>query len=274
MEVSAFLEQVLLVIVLYRQRLEDSTAFESLEPLMQKYPGKICVFVYDNSEEPAGEYRKIGSYLHDPKNSGVSRAYNRAWEYAKQKGLRFLMLMDQDSHFPETIFRSYSDSVAKSPGIEVFAPHAKENQKLYSPFRFVRGRGTPAADISPGIHALSDLKLINSGLLVSVNAFEKCGGYDERFPLDFSDIVFCDRLFASGFDVYVMEDTIGHKHSSSRLSPPHESRQRFEKYLNALALYGTLNAKVSYWRSGLPRAARLAFQLRDKWFLRKWFSLR
>ena len=49
MEVRGLLGQVLFVIVLYRQRLKDSKAYEGLEALMQKYPGLISLFVYDNS---------------------------------------------------------------------------------------------------------------------------------------------------------------------------------------------------------------------------------
>ena len=39
MEVSGFVEQVLFVVVLYRQRFQETKAFESLRPLIEKNPG-------------------------------------------------------------------------------------------------------------------------------------------------------------------------------------------------------------------------------------------
>lgn len=274
MEVPGFLEQVLIVIVLYRQKPGSSNALKSLEPLMRKYPAAISVFVYDNSDEKASNLDGVCYYLHDPKNPGVSRAYNAAFHYAKQKGFRFLMLMDQDSFFPENIFDSYSQAVVQHPGVEVFAPRVQDQQNLYSPFRFTRGRGKPLPNLKSGVYEFTDTKLINSGLLITIKAFEKCGGYDERFPLDFSDIVFCDRLGACNFKLCLIDGSITHEHSSAQASPSEESKKRFEKYLQALALYKLTNKKISYWRSGFPRAAKLSLQLRDQWFLRKLFELR
>jgi GT2 family glycosyltransferase len=275
MKVSGFLEQVLFVIVLYRQRPRNSKALESLEPLMKKYPDKVSVFVYDNSEAAVSDLRGIRYYFHDAKNPGVSRAYNCAFAYAKQNKFRFLLLMDQDSFFPESIFDSYSHAVAQHPDVEVFAPRVNDQQNFYSPFRLAGGRGTPLPKLKSGVHALIETKLINSGLLIGVTTFEKCEGYDERFPLDFSDIVFCDRLCANNFSVCLLEGSIFHEHSSSNISTSEESKTRFEHYLKALALYKTITkTNVSYWWSGLPRAAKLSVQLRDQWFLRRLFDLR
>src|SRR5688572_4521243 len=218
MEVREFFSQVLFVIVLYRQRLANSLAFKGLGPLMKKYPAAVSLFVYDNSEEPLSDLPVITRYVHDPDNPGVSRAYNSTYLLAKEKGLRFLLLMDQDSIFPESIFESYSHAVEMHPDIEVFAPMAKDHKRNYSPFRFIHGRGVPLSRVKPGTHTLNDIKIINSGALVSVDAFEKSGGYDERFQLDFSDVVFCDRLANKNFSVCLIEGSIIHQHSSSKLN--------------------------------------------------------
>ena len=269
MDVAGLFDQTLFVIVLYRQQLNTCRAFRSLKPLIEKYPARIRLFVYDNSAEPLVDRSATIFYQHDPTNSGVSRAYNMAFKLAKKKGLRFLLLMDQDSYFPENVFQSYSDAVACYPDQHVFAPRATDIQKRYSPFRLVRGRGTPQK-ISNGVVSLRDTQVINSGLLVGLDAFEMCGGYDERFPLDFSDIVFCDRLAANDLSLCIIDGKIQHHHSSESAD-----KSRFENYLQALVLYKKVSQKnVSYWWGGFPRAAKLSVQLRDQWFLRKFFSLR
>lgn len=264
------LDQTLFVIVLYRQRLNECQAFRSIEPLRLKYPSRISLFVYDNSPQPLIDISATTGYHHDQTNSGVSRAYNVAFKFAREKGFRFLLLMDQDTFFPEQVFESYSHAVARFPKQHVFAPTAIDKQEKYSPFRLVLGRGTPVKEIKAGIFSLRDRKVINSGLLVSITAFEMCGGYDERFPLDFSDIVFCDRLASKDLSFCLIDGQIQHHHSSKATD-----KSRFENYLQALALYKKVGQKnVSYWWGGFPRAAKLSVQLRDRWFLRKFFSHR
>lgn len=274
MEVTGLLDQTLFVIVLYRQSLQDSNARQSLEPLFQKYTDRVSIFVYDNSETALRTTQSVSCYTHDAKNSGVSHAYNRAFQFATKNGYRFLMLMDQDSTFPTGIFETYSHAVAAHPDVHVFAPRAESNGQLYSPFRLVQGRGVAEVGAKPGLYALDDIKFINSGLLVGLDAFKKCEGYDERFPLDFSDIVFCDRLSAKNFKACLIDGTISHDHSSSHIGKTVDHKKRFENYLRALALYKTVNKKASYWWGGFPRAAKLSIQLRDRWFLKKFFRLR
>lgn len=273
MELSRFVEQVLFVVVLYKQRFRETKAFESLRPLVEKNPGAVNVYVYDNSPEADHQLQFATHYVHDPKNSGVGRAYNFAHVFAKEKNFRFMLLMDQDSFFPQQVFLTYREAVAMYPTVEVFAPVVKDEKTFYSPFRLRRGRGIPLSQPKEGIHSLKDIKLINSGMLVTVDAFEKCGGYDERFPLDFSDIVFCDRLSASNIDVYVVDAVVYHSHSST--TPSADPKKRFETYLLALGMYKHCYKKdVSYWFGGFPTAARLSTQYRDRWFIKKFLDMR
>ncbi|HEY0741645.1 MAG TPA: hypothetical protein VGD40_09285 [Chryseosolibacter sp.] len=273
MELPGFVEKVLFVVVLYRQCFRETKAFESLRPLIEKNPGAVNVYVYDNSPEADHRLQFATHYVHDPKNSGVGRAYNFAYVFAKEKSFRFMLLMDQDSFFSEEAFFSYSQAVATHATVQVFAPVVKGEKKVYSPFRLRRGRGISLPKPKVGIHSLENIKLINSGMLVTVDAFEKAGGYDERFPLDFSDIVFCDRLAACNTDVCILDTIIHHAHSSATTSA--DPKKRFETYLRALRMYKHCYKKdVSFWLGGFPTAARLSTQYRDRWFIEKFLDLR
>jgi rhamnosyltransferase len=264
------LEKVLFVIVLYKQALKSSNAFQSLAPVIAEHGKKIAVFVYDNSLTPHADDTQCLRYIHDSSNAGVSRAYNAASVFAKVNGFKFLLLMDQDTHFPEKIFNSYSQAVAANPHIHIFAPVAKDSQRVYSPFRMIRGRGIALSVLKPGVHSLKDVAVINSGLLISLEAFERTGGYDERFPLDFSDINFCERLAENCFKIYLINESIVHHHSSSVNT---EVKKRFDTYLAALVLFKKLSKqRISYWFAAFPRAAKLFSRSGDSWFLARFFK--
>jgi rhamnosyltransferase len=265
-------EKVLFVIVLYKQTLKSSEAFKSLDALRQESGGTISLFVYDNSPTPADDCSAAIMYVHDPSNAGVSRAYNQAFSFGRKNGFRYLFLLDQDSAFDKQTIVSYSQAVAAYPNVHVFAPFARNQQKIYSPFRMVNGRGIAVSSLTPGVYSLKNLTIINSGMLISVEAFETSGGYDERFPLDFSDIAFCERLANHQFKFCLLDTTIIHNHSSSNAI---QSRERFEMYLKAVLLYKLVsNQTISYWFAGFPRALKLSAQSRDAWFLKRFFNPR
>jgi GT2 family glycosyltransferase len=275
MEFSSFAEKVLFVVVLYKQRLHKCAAFESLQFLKKRCRSSISIFVYDNSPQPHVDIPTNIQYTHNSNNPGVSRAYNCAFEYAALHGFKYLFLLDQDTSISENSFISYSQSVAKYPDVHVFAPVAKGDKKYFSPFRLVRGRGTALADFGSGIYSLEKIKVINSGLLVSVFAFEKTGGYDESFPLDFSDIVFCDRLEKNHFELCLTEAEIQHRHSSQSHASANDRMLRFKMYLEALIRYKRhTDQKISYLLSGFPRALRLSGQHFDIGFVLTFFRQR
>lgn len=263
-------EKVLFAIVLFRQALKNSPAYKSLTSILPQPAGKRSIFVYDNSPTPSHELPDGITYVHDPSNPGVSRAYNQAFLFARKNGFRFLLLLDQDSVLEKHTWMSYREAVAANPTVHVFAPTARSRRKIYSPFRLINGRGMPVSALKPGIQSLKKFRIINSGMLISVEAFETAGGYDERFPLDFSDIAFCERLHNHQFNFYLLDAFMIHHHSSSNAR---QSRARFEIYLKALLLYKLIsNQRFSYWVAGFPRAVKLSAQSRDPWYLKQFFT--
>ncbi|HEY0654963.1 MAG TPA: hypothetical protein VGD65_17615 [Chryseosolibacter sp.] len=257
------LDKVLFVIVLFEQNLKRSRAFQSLLPLSTEH-----VFVYDNSAAPCPDVPDSISYCHDCSNPGVSRAYNKAFLFAEERGFEFVLLMDQDSFFPRETLESYRHAVASYPHIHVFAPIAHDGRHVYSPFHLVNGHGKQMHKPKAGIYSLKRMSVINSGLMVSVHAYKQSGGYDESFPLDFSDIDFCERLGNNQFDICIIDGVILHNHSSAGKI----SRSRFDSYLKALVRFKKLSRQhVAYW-SALPRAIKLSIQWRDSWFLARLFK--
>jgi rhamnosyltransferase len=274
MRLETFFEQILVVVVLYKRSLKDSEAYASLKPLLERFPNSISLFIYDNGPEKNDPGGQNIVYRFDFSNAGVSTAYNAALRYAKSKGFKFLLLLDQDTSFSITTLQAYSQAVDRWAGEHVFVPVARSCSQLISPFYFSRGMGRSLNEIKPGRHSLRNLKAINSGMLISVDAFEKCEGYDEKFGLDLSDIVFCERLANHDYSLILIDAAIQHRHSAQDTDIA-QLKIRFEKYLKALMLYRAMsNMRGSYWLGGFPRAVNLARRHRDVWYIKKFFQMK
>lgn len=198
---SLFTDKVLAVIVLYKVPLNQSRTYLSL---LKNLP--ISLFVYDNSPLPqhaASEFGPDIVYVHDPRNGGLSKAYNLAASYAMSKGKAWILLLDQDTAFPFNAIIFYQDAVERNPEIKLFAPLLKQaDGSHFSPYTFKR-RGN-LKFLRPGTNSFRDFSPVNSGMLISVTDFIACGGYNDRVRLDFADHQFIERFQQNHHDFFLM----------------------------------------------------------------------
>lgn len=186
--------RLMFVVVLFKQSLEACNAWRTL------LKGERDVYVHDNSPEPMADRDRLPAgwlYEHCPENAGLSAAYNKAAAYAADKGIDWLMLVDQDTRFPDGMAKRQRALPCNSPGVCMFVPRVRLDDGRYlSPVRkhhyFTRLSDVPLE----GTIRLSDSAVINSGMMVATDAFLDCGGYNEKVFLDFSDFQFIDRFSA------------------------------------------------------------------------------
>jgi glycosyltransferase involved in cell wall biosynthesis len=195
--IAAFLDQTLAVLVLYRRALAESPTVVSLNCCLTACP-PIDLFVYDNSPEPqavelAGTRMRV-EYHHNPSNPGVSTAYNEGARIARRAGKKWLLLLDQDTIFPENAMTAYAGIATVHPEVKLFAPLLFSDGLLLSPCGFRLGAGYHLKEVPSGRMQLDGRGILNSGMLVDLDAFEAVGGFDERIPLDFADHDFCRRF--------------------------------------------------------------------------------
>ena len=194
---------IMAVLVLYKTRLEDSETFVSLSNSLKNSKLTMDVMVYDNSPTPMmTESDSISDnwrihYVHDKTNPGVSKAYNEGLGIARKLNKKWLLLLDQDTSFPQNAVVEYSKAIQENPDIYLLAPTVISKNKIISPCRYVLHRGYSIRKIEPGVHRFGMTSLINSGMLIRLEAFERCGGYDERIKLDFADHDFIGRYKAN-----------------------------------------------------------------------------
>jgi GT2 family glycosyltransferase len=271
MEFSTLLEQILFVVVLYKKKPEQSPAFRAILELDFTDADTPFIFLYDNSPAAtaidATDKRLI--YRHDPENNGVSKAYNEAFKLAqKLPKKKWLLLCDQDTEFNSSVFAAYARASSLYPNAKIFAPKLVDGHGVSSPFKFAWGRGFRIKKVSPGIYSFNTLRVINSGMFISVTAFRDANGFDERFPLDLSDIVFTERIRQHHPDFVLIDATCCHHFSDvEKPGALEEGLMRFIKYTNAIRLYGKLHRFVLPVFIILSRSIKLCLKYRSMKFV-------
>lgn len=262
----------LATIVLYHTSLEQSITFQTLNEALEGASEPLDVLVYDNSPSKMYTGAVYPSwnihYYHDPANSGLSRAFNEASELARKLNKRWLLLLDQDTSFPRNTFQAYADSIAgKTSGM--FAPVLTAHGKIVSPFKARAGEGSMLHHINPEKHSFDQLMPVNSGLLVSITDFVASGGYNESFPLDYSDFAFMERYKKIHADFEVIDVTCQHGFSGIQKGDRQMTLDRFTHFCQATRRYRSqVDARVNVAKIILKRALKLTFVFRSGAFLK------
>jgi rhamnosyltransferase len=265
-----FFEDLLVVLVIYKMRINESPAFRSLTRALRFSSQSATLFIYDNSLHPQLYEQRQNckiNYRHDPTNPGVSKAYNEGFVFAKSENKKWMLLVDQDTEFKKDVLLKYKIAIEENNGEQIFVPVLKDTNGIVSPFLFHFGLGMRLKEVEPRRYQLSQKKFINSGLLVAVDLFGKAGGFDEQLKLDFSDLAFIQRLNARAQSFSVIDSCGVHSLSSAESRSVHETLHRFRLYCKASNNFGKLVGKFwpMLWR--YCRAGFLGLKYLDGRFL-------
>ncbi len=266
--------KILCIIVIYNQPLFDTVSYKTCG--IDKADGKVGLFVYDNSPVPQHDTRDLDiigcgiHYVSDISNPGVSAAYNRGVEYAVENGYDWVLLMDQDTDFCGDYVSRCQAEIAARPDCPLFAPVVVDNgNNILSPvklrWRFpLRGRQMPA-----GENVLDDVAIINSGICVKVEAFQKVGGYNEKVFLDYSDHQFIERLSKKYEDFYLIDYVIRQDFSNFE-TDKNKLASRFTLFCRSLSGYEkqSLSDYLSINLIVIKRSLSLCMRTRSLRFLK------
>lgn len=228
--------KILAVIVLYKSRLEVSASYTSL----LKGGDDLDYFIYDNSPQPMHKKTDFKDYVyvHDTYNSGISMAYNTAAAHARDNGYDWLLLLDQDTEFPVDTILKYKDAINRHSDIMLFAPVLQLSDKsFFSPILEKHPRRN-GLYLKSGIYNICDYKLVNSGLLINVDAFWTSGGYNENVRLDFADFQFVKR-YRKYYDRFFIIDCIATQDFSSHDTDVDKLLTRFVLYCQGAKMFET-----------------------------------
>jgi len=222
---------LLLVIIIYKEKLMDSDTYKSL---ISNY-SYIPLFVYDNSpvaQHSQDEFKQNVKYVSNTSNVGLSYAYNRAAEYAKENGYEWILLMDQDTLFCENILEIFQTAIHENPYVSIFAPIIFSGKLLISPSKIniFKSLKKPITGLLP----LSKYNVINSGMLINIEAMQSVGGYNEEVWLDYSDYEFLKRMRKGGFSFLFVIDGICYQSFSDHIQTPQQKLDRYAIFCRCL----------------------------------------
>jgi GT2 family glycosyltransferase len=259
--------QILIVVVQYLTALQNAPVIQSLDRCFCQNPQLLEDFitlVWDNSPRsnavPQGLTFPL-DYRHTGDNLGVAGAYNRAATLAAEAGATWLLLLDQDTTLPPEFLarmRDYARRLAPEPRIAAVAPSVMMGEARISPKITVRGGRSVDPPMGFNGEERRELVLVNTGLLLRLEAFSQVGGYDPDFWLDFSDRYLCRMLAQNGFSIWLAQD-IQLQHHVSLIA----GGISLKRYANLLAaedafftLYRSLPRNLMYCQRLLKNAWR------------------
>jgi rhamnosyltransferase len=261
MGLQDFLREILYVVVVYKT--DPAVAIAKLDWVSE---ANSSVFIFDNSPEASTVDGAI--YKHDPSNPGVSRAYNEAYKTATESGKKWMLLLDQDTALTAEYMGEVYNSVKTNSEMVAFVPTLVDKRGIVSPFRWNPPKGKRIETV-PSRCSLREYRFANTGLLILCDAFSRAGGYDEKIPLDFSDIEFGERLSRVSNDFCAVPKTLTTDFSGSENQSPQQAIHRFNYYLKGSRYMGAImNLPLRFRFESLMRALKLTVTYKSIYFLR------
>lgn len=269
------LDKVLIVIVLYKSKLEDSSTFRTLRASLRHFSLKVDLYVYDNSPSvrPDVQFPEFNIiYNVDGSNSGLSKAYNAAAAYGKNNRKEWLLLFDQDSNLPADYIEVMLKSVTKYSTHSFFVPILKQHELILSPCKFRFMKGSALRSIGYGPMNFLNVSVFNSGILVRLKLFYEAGGYNEQIQLDFSDHYFVSQVKKVENELVVLPIVIQHE-LSSHTNDEEKITSRFSQYCVGVRAYGKAKggAPLLFLWTFL-RAVKLSFTYKKPIFITLFFG--
>lgn len=263
MTLADFLNEILVVIVIYQQPAEKVLS-DVLPP-----SSNLAVFIYDNSNVPqALSNNEHVTYKHDTDNSGVSKAYNEAFVEAQRLHKKWMLLLDQDTCCDQHYFEKLFEAVNQYPCEVAFVPKLRDAYGFVSPFRWRSGRGVRIFPDQEK-YFLDRYRFANSGLLVQCDAFARAGCYVEDIPLDFSDIAFGENLMQVTNGFMVVDVILEHGFSGSEKNSYANAMSRFNYFcLGAFEFGKHVKDPALYQFRALLRATHLSIRHRSINFIK------
>lgn len=234
------MKNLLVVVVVYKKEIKE---------LFINRTSELSVIVYDNSPLPQKSLDNV-FYIHDPKNSGVSKAYNEGIKLAKELGKKYVLFLDQDTKFTLDMIEKYEKLTEIYGEDYIYTSVIGKENKIYSPFleKNFRGRPQNKSEFKHlEVYNLDEKSIINSGMLVPLKIIDKIGTFNEKIKLDFSDMFFIDKYKKYKKEIVLVDNFVEHSISGDEGKDKKRELHRFKFYCNgAKELYKCNFKRIIY----------------------------
>jgi hypothetical protein len=222
--------KVLLAIVLYRCKFNDSSTINSITKYLDKHcaVNEYCINIYDNSEESQVINDSRFCYCSNSKNYYLAYNYNRALDFCINNNIEWMVLLDQDSILSDEYLNIIFNKQLEKESICYVPNIFSHNGNCIAPYTISLGFRKR--------YSLSDkskLYSINSGTVINVELFyNKIGVFTNKYPLDFLDHWYFHKINRLNGKIEVLPVRILHDLSVSNISTP-VSLERYKSILKS-----------------------------------------
>jgi rhamnosyltransferase len=148
-------------------------------------------------------------------NLGVAAAHNRGIGWARERGFRYVLLMDQDSIPTSGMVRALLAAMIgltqRGEKIAACGPRCVDQRTSHEApfvkFGFIRNQHSYCAGALNGTSVAADF-LISSGSLIPVAVVGDIGGMEEGLFIDNIDMEWCFRAAGAGYHLYGVCDAV------------------------------------------------------------------
>jgi GT2 family glycosyltransferase len=211
------LQEILFIIVLYKNKLSDSLTYRSLNNYSEKMGLSLQIMIYDNTpyhQKYENDSNNKIIYIRDASNPGVARAYNKGLEYCNKKIIPWMLLMDQDTEFNGDFLSNTVLSLknhGENKDTVCFIPKiTSKSGEILSPMILKRGGLVRPVKVAKSGIQKNNITGLNSGTLLRVSYLNKLGGFNEQFGLDMLDHWLFREIHKSGCSVYLTKAEMQH----------------------------------------------------------------
>jgi glycosyltransferase involved in cell wall biosynthesis len=231
--------KILAVIVLYKCKMDDSSAFQSLKRTSDICPDvELKTLIFDNSPimQCAPSLPKNFTYERSARNEGLAAGYNRALEMALTVDCKWLLTLDQDTTLPEDFLLTLSEIAIRlqhdeDESVAAIVPQMMSGDLPLSPMYVHWLRSHPAPRGFTGFNQ-GELYAFNSAALLRVAALRELGGFSTEFWLDQLDLWLHHQLYRAGKRVFVAGN-VQIEHKLSLLDYKSLAPARYRNFLEA-----------------------------------------
>lgn len=229
-----------LLIVIYKQRIEDSSTVVSFCENCISFHNKMEIVIWDNSPDNINTeilYLKQQNFsyqfYHTPQNLPLSVIYNKVAD--NYPNCDILHLFDQDSVITEAYFDLMYKAIAQNADIGLFVPYIKYENMIVSPGDFKLYKGRHWKNLIYGKISSKNKLCITSGMGIRISMLTtKSVRFDEHLSLYGIDTKFClDYSFFARY-IYVLNYKLEHSLSMFENESIEIRIYRYKSHMNSL----------------------------------------
>jgi len=237
---------------------------KNIETMLQ-YSDSVYL-LYNSSIIPELNFDDRIVVIDNKKNIGISRAINKGVNLAVKEGYKYAILFDQDSILTKENFEKLFSKIC--------CEEKAEKIVCIGPSLSIRNRKIPIKNwlkINKFVQVkkvVSVKNIITSGMIVNIQIFLKINGFNEDYPVDFSDFIFCWKALYKGYSVLQSKDAyIIHEVGINDLTIFGHTINIHSPYRNYFLVRDTLNICFRVKETPLQIRFRFLFFLPFRLFL-------